>query len=287
MILNITNLSDIAAKLGTLNFAAAQNITIIQGASEGATASTSGDGNEGGHFGTVVEGLWLDNEWLNVTWIPGTHPDGLAQVMSDSWGSGDVVGYISKMPTVIPNLSANASKAGYYMEGVPIKQYHYINSTSNALNLWDTIYVNGTWVNVTGRIRIPNPVVSVLEYGTFIQATTVFTPQNSFHGNQSSNSSIHETVVVLTGDNGFNNTWVPHQSRLIQMIGTVTMTNRDILNSFTNEDINLYAATYNYVYDQPVNGTFYDTSTLTTQLKAISTSRSLRRQLRLQYCLKW
>ena len=163
VILNITNLSDIAAKLGTLNFAAAQNITIIQGASEEATASTSGHGNEGGHFGTVVEGLWLDNEWLNVTWIPGTHPDGLAQVMSDYWGSGDVVGYISKMPTVIPNLPANASKTGYYMEGVPIKQYHYINSTSNALNLWDTIYVNGTWVNVTGRIRIPNPVVSVLE----------------------------------------------------------------------------------------------------------------------------
>lgn len=272
VVLNITNYSDIPAELGMVDFAAAQNITLLKGALEGATASSSGGGNSGGHFGTVIEGLWLDNEWLNVTWIPGAHPDGLGDVMSSPWGSGDTVRYVSAMPTVIPSLRANASETGYLMEGVPIKQYYFFNSSASTLQLWDTIYVNGTWVNVTGRIRIEHPVTSVLEYGTIIQSSTKFPPRDAFNGNQPSDETVGPNVrsTVWSGADDFNNTWAPQQSRLIELTGTVTAGTIDILNGFTAGRINVYTATNNYIYDKPVNGTFYDTSSLNTQLKAIS-----------------
>ena len=82
VVLNVTNLADIEAKLGMLNFDAAQNITLLVGAMEGGTSSSSGGGSGGGSMGTRVEGLWLDDKWLNVTWIPGSHPDGLRDVMN-------------------------------------------------------------------------------------------------------------------------------------------------------------------------------------------------------------
>jgi hypothetical protein len=222
VVLNVTNLADIEAKLGMINFAAAQNITLLKGVAGGGSASSSGGGSGGGSFGTHVEGLWLDDEWLNVTWIPGTHPDGLGNVMTPTWGSGDTVRYMNSLPTVIPNLPDNASETGYWLEGVPIKQYHYFNSSANKLTLWDTIYVNGTWVNVTGRIRIENPVSSVLSYGTLLEATTRFWPRTSFSGTLPSNDSISQNFIIWSGNGDFNNTWAPHQSRLIQMTGTVT-----------------------------------------------------------------
>jgi hypothetical protein len=164
------------------------------------------------------------------------------------------------------------------MEGVPIKQYHFFNSSASTLQLWDAIYVNGTWVNVTGRIRIEHPVTSVLEFGTFIQATTNFPPRNAFNGNQPPDGTTANGPRVLSnvwsGDEDFNNTWAPHQSRLIMLTGTVTVGSSDILNAFTAGKLNVYAATNNYIYDKPVNGTFYDTSSLTTQLKSISLEKT-------------
>jgi hypothetical protein len=279
VILNITNQADIAAKLGVVNFAAAQNITLLKGALEGATASSLGGGNGGGHFGTVIEGILLDDEWLNVTWIPGVYPDGLDEVMTDNpWGSGDTVRFLGAMPTVIPSLPANASETGYWMEGVPIKQYHFFNSIASTLQLWDTIYVNGTWVNVTGRIRIEHPVISVLEFGTIIQATTYFHPRNAaFNVTQSSKENVGPIVtsVVWSGENDeFNSTWAPQQSRLIVLTGTVTVGSIDLLNGFKAGKLNIYAAAINYIYDKPVNGTFYNTSTFTTQLRAISREKT-------------
>jgi hypothetical protein len=276
VVLNITNYSDIAAKLGSVNFAVAQNITLLKGALEGASAISSGEGNSGGHFGTVIEGIWLDNEWLNVTWIPGVYPDGLGEVMSSPWGSGDTVRYVGAMPTVIPSLPANASETGYLIEGVPIKQYYFFNSSASTLLLWDTIYVNGTWVDVTGRIRIEHPVISILGFGTIIQAITNFPPRNAFIGNQPSDETIgpHVKSTVWSGEGDFNGTWAPQQSRLIELTGTVTVGSIDALNGFTAGKLNVYAAANNYIYDKPVNGTFYDTSSLTTQLKSISLEKT-------------
>lgn len=194
--------------------------------------------------------------------------------MSSPWGSGDTVRYIANIPTVISILPDNASQTGYLMEGVPMKQYYYFNSTSNNLKLWDTIYVNGTWVNVTDRIRIENPVTSVLEFGAVIKATAVFMPRNSYTGTQPPNNTISQTFFIWSGDNDFNNTWAPHQSRLIQMMGTVNVGSSEILNALTTGKINLYAAAYSYVYDQPVDGTFYDTSKLSNSLSTISLTKT-------------
>lgn len=274
VVLNVTNLADIEAKLGMVKFAAAQNITLIQGAMEGGSASSSGGGSGGGSFGTRAEGLWLDDKWLNVTWIPGTHPDGLHDVMTNHRGDADVIRYVGNLPTEIPNLPDNASEAGYLLEGVPIKLYHFFNSTENKLSLYDVIYVNGTWLNVTGRIRIENPVSSVLSYGTVLEATTRFWPRDSFNGTLPSNHSINQNFILWSGNEDFDNIWVPHQSRLIQIAGTATVNCDEAINAFTTGSINLYAAAYSYVYDQPMNGTFYDTSKTSTSLTAISLTKT-------------
>ncbi len=270
VILNVTNLANIDAKLGMVNFAAAQNITLLKGAMEGGSASSSGGGSGGGSFGTRIIGLWLDNQWLNVTWIPGTHPDGLGKVMTPPGGSGDTVRYVSSLPTTIPNLPENASQNGYWLEGVPIKQYDYFNSTANTLTLYDTIYANGTWVNVTGRIRIEDPKTSVLSFGTLVQTSTMFWPRGSSIGT-SSNSTGNQNFFIWSGDGDFNNTWVPHQSRLIQVTGTIYVGSNEVQNLIASEKINLYAAAYSYIYDydQLINGTFYDTSKTSTSLTAV------------------
>ncbi|MGD6806953.1 MAG: hypothetical protein ACQCN4_08350 [Candidatus Bathyarchaeia archaeon] len=268
VVLNVTNLADIEAKLGTVNFAAAQNITILKGAMEGGTSSSSGGGSGSNSFGGRIEGLWLDDKWLNVTWIPGTHPEGLVKVMTPPWGSGATVHYVSSLPTAIPNLPENASENGYWIEGVPIKQYQYFNSTENKLTLYDTIYANGTWVNVTGRIRIEDPKESVLSFGTIIQTSTMFWPRSTSIGTLS-NSTNSQNFVIWSGDGDFNNTWMPHQSRLIQVKGTTYVGSNEIPSLTASEKINLYAAAYSYIWDQPVNGTFYDTSKISTSLTAV------------------
>lgn len=272
VVLNVTNLAGIEAKLGSLNFAAAQNITLLVGAMEGGTSSSSGGGSGGGSFGTRIEGLWLDGRWLNVTWIPGTHPDGLRAVMTSRSGDADVIRYVGNLPTEIPDLPDNSSETGYLMEGVPIKLYHFFNSTENKLSLYDVIYINGTWVNVTGRIRIENPVSSVLSYGTVLQAIASFLPQNSYNGTLPSNHPASHNFIVLSGNGDFNNIWAPHQSRLIQIAGTATVDHNEAIAVFTSGNINLYAAAYSYVYDydKPVNGTFYDTSEMSTNLIAVA-----------------
>jgi hypothetical protein len=191
--------------------------------------------------------------------------------MSTGNRDADVIRYVSSLPTEAPNLPDNASETGYLMEGVPIKMYHFFNSTENKLTLYDVIYANGTWVNVTGRIRIENPVSSTLSYGTVLQATTIFCPQNEFSGTLS-NQSISQYFIVWSGNGDFNNIWAPHQSRLIQIAGTVTVNGNEAIEAFTSGGVNLYAAVYSYVYDydKPVNGTLYDTSKMSNSLIAVA-----------------
>jgi hypothetical protein len=161
------------------------------------------------------------------------------------------------------------------MEGVPIKLYDFFKSTENKLSLYDVIYANGTWVNVTGRIRIEHPVYSTLSYDTVLQATTCFWPRtHSFNATQMPNQTISQNFVIWSGDGDFNNVWAPHQSRLIQIAGTVTVDGDEATTVLTSGNINLYAAAYSYVYDQPVNGVFYDTYKLSTCLTAIALTKT-------------
>jgi len=62
---------------------------------------------------------------------------------------------------------------------------------------------------------------------------------------------------------------MPHQSRLIQVKGTTYVGSNEIPSLTASEKINLYAAAYSYIWDQPVNGTFYDTSKISTSLTAV------------------
>ena len=84
IVLNITNLAGLSAKLSNIGFASMNNISTTpsalggfhvlhqDGGSVGSSFITRGP-TEGylGHVGAGrVEGLWLDGKWLNTTWVP-------------------------------------------------------------------------------------------------------------------------------------------------------------------------------------------------------------------------
>jgi hypothetical protein len=96
----------------------------------------------------------------------------------------------------------------------------------------------------------------------------MFWPRSTSIGTLS-NSTNSQNFVIWSGDGDFNNTWMPHQSRLIQVKGTTYVGSNEIPSLTASEKINLYAAAYSYIWDQPVNGTFYDTSKISTSLTAV------------------
>lgn len=121
IVLNVTNHSDLTARVASTDFAAAQNVTIIPSAFGGFTGTHEGSGVGGtggsnfvpekGYAGHIeagrVEGVWLDGEWINVTWVPEggldeiwfsediLHPEGL-----DGAWPPPFYPYVKKEPTV-------------------------------------------------------------------------------------------------------------------------------------------------------------------------------------------
>jgi len=69
VVLNVTNLSDLRAIVGRLDLTVAEEVTFVPSIVGGFSAS-SGGGRSGGGGNDFVEGVWLDNEWVNVTWLP-------------------------------------------------------------------------------------------------------------------------------------------------------------------------------------------------------------------------
>jgi hypothetical protein len=99
VVLNVTNLSGIEAKISEVGRAAAQDIKIVPSAL-GGFSFANGEG-PGVSFGGVVKGVWLDNEWLNITWVPGTdYPFNLIRIVTPS----------HSIATTIPELPANATE---------------------------------------------------------------------------------------------------------------------------------------------------------------------------------
>jgi hypothetical protein len=261
VVLNVTNLSDIEAKVSEVGFAAAQDIKIIPSAL-GGFSFANGEG-PGVDFGSVVKGIWLDDKWLNITWIPGTdYPFNLMRIITPSHSTA----------ASIPELPANATEEGTWIEGVPIAEYY-----SSTAMISTSIYINGSWVDVTGRVRADPEQPMVMATNTLVNQILPFSGQ---HYRNVGNATVGPTTEMPSWEtyngNGptyqwpsktddFNNTWAPHQSRLILLNGTLG------LNTGISEtgNITLYATASTYVNDWLVNGTYYDTITTATWLNSV------------------
>jgi hypothetical protein len=261
VVLNVTNLSDIEAKISEVGFAAAEDVKIVSSGLGG--FSFASGGGPGVDFGGVVKGVWLDNGWLNVTWIPGTdYPFNLMRIVTPSH---------STLAT-IPELPANATEEGTWIEGVPIAEYY--NSTAMTST---SIYVNGSWVDVTGRVRADPEQPMLMATGTLVDQTLPFSGRHYRNVGNASLGPVTEmpswetyngngpTYQWPSRAEGFNNTWAPHESRLILLNGTLGV------NAGISEtgNITLYATASTYVNDWLVNGTYYNTVTTETWLSRV------------------
>lgn len=271
VVANITNLSDIAAKMSETSFTAAQRINVLDSALGGVSLNRGLADWRGSDFGGVVDGIWLDGKWLNTTWLMGTnYPLNMLRVMDRN----------HRTLPVIPDLPENTSE-GTWIEGVPIAEYY--DSTHQVAT---QIYINGAWVDVTGRVQPHNPQPAVVATNTLVNL--VLTSGTPFYQNSGLNSSAINGPVTgfsswglgigqtyrWTGTYGFDKTWQPHESRLIIFNGTQTFYSQQggidlIVKSMDNGTIDLYGSFTSYLNNMPINGTYTNTISVASWLRTI------------------
>jgi hypothetical protein len=171
MVVNVTNYSNRTALINQLNLCAGNSKTGFLNIFQNNTD------NKG-----IVEGVWLDGKWLNISWVP----------PSDN----------------IP---------GHWREGVPIER-SWVNGTLTSVS----IYLNGTWVNVTDRVRLlekdtimPMSELSIMTELIARGEIRFFNPP----GWQPSEELPLFSVTNVNLDDGFSNRWLSGQSRLILLRG--------------------------------------------------------------------
>ncbi len=303
IVLNVTNTADTTATLYDVTFAGAQNVS-VQDSIVGGTIYDDGfrSTNPLGsykNFGGVVDGVYLNGKWVNVTWIPnyyyedinGTtvqspYPECLGLISSASWYGGVISGPLSPenvaafsadhtINATIPEVPNNASETGTWIEGVPITEYY----SPSGNPLITEMYINGAWVDVTGRVTVTNPQPIMIASNTLVNAELTLGAQPY----QNMNSTIGQvTSLPKWGDwgtgiglpwlpwdwnkQGFNNTFAPHESKLILINNTVAPVSFAALES---GNIAVYASASNYINNQPINGTFLNTVSTATQVKQV------------------
>ena len=186
VVLNITNLSDIGAELSGVDFTAAEKITNMTGTP---FPYFKGVNSSGGN-GWEAEGAWVDGKWYNVTFVNGT------------WPYWDIDGNIKPWSLSGLNLTS------YWMEGVRLYERHANGKTSIYLDM------NGTWTDITGRTNVTLPTIN-----GFSISNSVLTEFHVFQGVYE-NSTIADTKYTQTGQGHFDNYWEPHESRLIMLQDT-------------------------------------------------------------------
>jgi hypothetical protein len=325
VVINVTNVSDFGNQINRLDCTAAEDIYAVPavvgffeslaGSDKGsitgqgeASISTSDGFARGTQWGQwseykngqyhaggdgLVKGVWLDGEWVNVTWIPGTsYPQW--PVPSGSWfnSNGTRTHYTQSdsWPTekTIPPLPQNATTEGTWIEGVPILQMQNITvSSGRTTNITTStaIFVNGTWVDVTGRVktanqelyvRATNTVLSEMHYygeePPTIDSTNYPSPSNDTY-DPIPGTHAFLPIRTYTDDGGFNNYWAPHESRLIVLNGTREVLSNWGLDAFSAGKIWLLAQQFNQVQDTSVNCTALYTNSTSWWLNQVPLQR--------------
>jgi hypothetical protein len=191
IVLNITNPSNVSAQLLDVIFTAADGNKTSLG-----SLFRSGSSGQG----YSVEGAWVDGKWYNVTWAAGT-PE---------------IGMDGKM------VSTNSSdKDGYWMQGVQLDDV-YVNGSYT----YTYMNMNGTWRDVTNQINVVHPAPANPFDNANPLGKTIVSEHYVFVGAPPLTSlpvtdkyAPWVTQYVLVGAGRFNETWAPHQSRLILLSG--------------------------------------------------------------------
>lgn len=313
VVLNVTNLSDQPATVYEFAFTAAHDISVKQSIL-GGTIYEYGPYAESSifpsvDFGGIIDGAYLDGRWVNVTWIPtgyyeidGTwiptpYPECLIALTRAYWHGGITGGPLTPddlrafsadhtINGTIPDLPANATETGIWFEGIPIAEYYDL--TGNPLVTM--MYINGSWVDVTGRVTVDKTQPLMVATDTLVN--NVLTVGAQPYKNYGYNTTIGPiTALPSWGDwdvgrgyswvpglwedhlNGFNNTWAPHESRLIMFNNTQPFVEfpegappSNGLVALQSGNIKLYASVSNYINNWPVNGTYYNTASTATQV---------------------
>jgi hypothetical protein len=184
VVLNITNNSDEPANVSAISFdAQVQDYTMPEDNSGGYSRS------EAGRIWTAKE-AWVDGVHYTLSWVP--NKKGL-----DFHDSFDYQGD--------PELD------GEWIEGVKISEY-YINYEL----AYTKINMNGTWVDVTGRIEVERPV-NWPPREQVMDAVIIWDGRSLMH---ESLFDEHRDVPILEipprgTPEAFNQIWAPHESRLI------------------------------------------------------------------------
>jgi hypothetical protein len=178
----------------------------------------------------------------------------------------------------IPDLPENATDEGTWIEGVPIGESY------DPAKMSDTqIYINGAWVDVTGRVQPGTPQPMALASNTLVDqvlasGTPIYQNMNSsvgpvtaFPGWQMYNSN--GAALKWSGGTGFSYVWEPHQSKLIAFSGMQSYNNAEGTNStlasLENGSITLYGSITSFINNMPVDGVYYNTLATATWLNTV------------------
>jgi len=185
-------------------------------------------------------------------------------------------------------LPANAAQEGVWIEGVHVWQEYNLTKTSDntIIEMATYIFINGTWVDVTGRVRVDNeqPYVMAIDalshelrnfesetFGSYRNATDFAEAM----ANRSDSLPNFGWTYTWAGEGGFNDYWEPHESRLIRLTGTREVGVNAGLESLAEGKIMLYAGVSNYLEERrEVNGTYFNTFSTATSLKEVQVEKT-------------
>jgi hypothetical protein len=133
--------------------------------------------------------------------------------------------------------------------------------------------INGTWVDVTGKIIVPGqsseaPLNNVNVMTELISSETLqfVKPQDSYKG--SAAGPFEEIHVPIGASGDFSNYWSPHQSRLIMLNGTSLASSANV-EYLKSEKTLLRVQASTMLANNSINGTSVDTSLLIDSLNQI------------------
>jgi hypothetical protein len=184
----------------------------------------------------IVEGLWLDGKWFNVSWV------------APSYG--------------IP---------GHWREGVYIER-SFVNGALSSV----AMDVNGSWVDVTSRVKLLEKDTIMPMSDTTIMLGVFAREEIRFYNPRQWNP-IEElplyTVNNVNLDDGFNNGFEPGKSRLIMFTGTLAIfpkSTPDIV-AWLNSNRTIVEILAQTIFQDPVfNGVYANTGCLARAYQTIN-----------------
>jgi hypothetical protein len=228
VVLNVTNNCDNAAMIGSLSFQFARTaISLSEFLYTQVPARV-----------VRVNGAWVDGIWYNATWVKGL----LLYPFADHTGLPAMASYRSLPSTFQP-----------YLESDVFLYDRYVNSSIVATYM----DMNGTWVDVTGRINVTRPEIpqQTIFLGTVASEMRLFEKNR---GDVVMAVGTSQGTFTRTGPDMFNNTWNPHETRLVLFRGT-RVVNSSVVDTLDSGKILVEQHANHFLVPQMIDGTLTTT----------------------------